>query len=209
MIESSLPAEAGNELRDKLIRLLESDSCVRRLVVEIAGSPSLLIDTAPEPEPEPAPAPVGVRKEAPQDPLREQLGVSLMLLETLRADVELQASWLIEGENEGQQLTRLLATASQWERLLELWEVLAERCKSHARPATEAELQLLKGCLSVHNLIWRDRQAQLCHAEVGAEYDYRLHQRKSHRGEIITAQWLPGLANADSERQCPPVVATE
>lgn len=213
MSELSSPVVNEEHLREALITLLEHDAHVRQLVLEIVASPAPSTDPAPEPASEPKPQPVDVppveTQACAQDPLREQLAEQLALLETLSLDKVLEAAWLREGENEGQRLTRLLATAAQWERLLELWDVLAERCKSEERPATAAELHLLAGGVDVHNLIWRDRQAQLCHAEIGAQYDYRLHQRTTLRGDVITAQWLPGLVNAGEERQRLPLAAAE
>ena len=209
MSELSLHVAKEEWLREALIKLLERDTKVHQLVLEIVDSSA----TSGEQASEPVPLPVAVipltPHERPQDSLREQLVAQLALLNTLSADEELSSVWLLESENEGQQLTRLLATAAQWERLLELWDLLAERCKSQARPASAAELHILDGCLEIHNLIWRDRQAQLCCVEVGAEYDYRLHQRSTLRGEVIRAQWLPGLANAGGERQRLPLAATE
>lgn len=208
---SELPSHVAKEewLREALIKLLERDTKVHQLVLDIVASSA----ASGEPAPEPVPLPVAVRPltplERPQDSLREQLVAQLALLKTLSADEELSSTWLLESESEGQQLTRLLATAAQWERLLELWDLMAERCKSQARPASAAELHILDGCLEIHNLTWRDRQAQLCCVEVGAEYDYRLHQRSTLRGEVIRAQWLPGLANAGGERQRLPLAATE
>lgn len=209
MTELSSSAVKNEGVRETLLALLERDQHVRQLVFDIAASPLLPDDPAPEPVAQPAPMIPVIAQERPQDPLREQLSVPLVLLKTLCADEELARVWLAQGENEGQQLTRLLATAAQWERLLELWDLLAERCKSQERPAHANELHILEGCLAIHNLIWRDRQAQLCSAQVGAEYDYRLHQRTTLRGEVITAQWLPGLANAGGERQRLPLAATE
>jgi hypothetical protein len=179
------------------------------LLLDITASPLPPVDPAPEPEPQPVAQVPAIPQEQPQDALREQLDAPLALLEILRGDQALGSAWLHQSENEGQQLTRLLATAAQWERLLELWDLLAERCKLQERPATVAELHLLEGCLAIHNLIWRNRQAQLCCAEVGADYDYRLHHRTTLRGEIITAQWLPGLVNAGGERQRLPLAAAE
>ena len=206
---SELSSHVANEewLREALIKLLERDSKVHQLVLDIVA----LSTASGVPATEPVPLPVAVipltPHERPRDSLREQLVAQLALLKTLSADEELSSVWLLESENEGQQLTRLLATAAQWERLLELWDLLAERCKSQARPANAAELHILEGCLDIHNLIWRDRQAQLCCVEVGVEYDYRLHQRSTLRGDVITAQWLPGLANAGGERQRLPLLA--
>ncbi|MNJ37780.1 hypothetical protein D3C77_326140 [compost metagenome] len=209
MTELCSPVANQEGVRETLIALLEDDIDVRQLVLDIVASSAPSTDPAPEPVPQPvAVAPV-IPQEGAQDSLREQLGAPLALLETLCADNELGSAWLHTGENEGQQLTRLLATAAQWERLLELWDLLAERCKSQERPATAAELHMLEACLAIHNLIWRDRQAQLCLAQVGAKYDYRLHQRTTLRGEVITAQWLPGLANAGGENQRLPLAAAE
>ena len=208
---SDLSSHVENEesLRKMLVKLLERDTKVHQLVLEIVDSSA----TSGEQASEPVPLPVAVIQvtphERPQDSLREQLVTQLDLLRTLSADEDLSPAWLLESESEGQQLTRLLATAAQWERLLELWDLLAERCKSQIRPANAAELRILEGCLEIHNLIWRDRQAKLCCVEVGTEYDYRLHQRSTLRGEVIRAQWLPGLANAGGERQRLPLAATE
>tara|TARA_Y100001968_G_scaffold207864_1_gene191005 strand:- start:93 stop:734 length:642 start_codon:yes stop_codon:yes gene_type:complete len=203
----------GKWVRAELIKLLGGDRDVRQLVLDIVAAPAAWPAPVVEPTQEPEPEPVAVLPqtpcESPHDPLREQLSAQLTLLATLSADQSLSGAWLVQSESEGLQLTRLLATAAQWERLLELWDILAARCKAASRPATSAELQILEGGLDIHNLIWRDRRAQLCFVEVGAEYDYRLHQRSSLRGEVVTAQWLPGLANAGGERQRLPLAATQ
>ena len=201
------------ELRVELIRLLKEDAEVRQSVLDIVATQASVSNIVPVPVPVPVPEPVAVATqpplECPHDPLRDQLKAPLKLLATLCADEGLSSYWLVHGENEGLQLTRLLATAAQWERLLDLWDVLAERCKTASSPASAAELQILDGCLQTHNLIWRDRQAQLRTVEVGAEYDYRLHNRTTLRGEVIAAQWLPGLINAGGELQRLPLVAAE
>lgn len=206
MSETYSFAALETHLRDALIGLLKKDPDVRQLVFAIAAAPADFADVGPVAQQ--AQAPVSVEASTP-DSLREQLSAQLALLQAIGADDELRRSWLVVGETEGQQLARLLATAAQWERLLELWDLLAERCKAKERPASVAELAILEGCLNVHNLIWRDRKAQLCSVEVGAEYDYRVHQRTTLRGEVITAQWLPGLANAGGERQRLPLAAAE
>lgn len=194
-------------LRIELIKLLKEDTEVRKSVLDIVATQTSVSNVVPEPEP----VVVATQPplECPHDLLRDQLNAPLKLLATLCADEGLSSYWLVHGENEGLQLMRLLATAAQWERLLDLWDVLAERCKTASSPASTAELQILDGCLQTHNLIWRDRQAQLCTVEVGAEYDYRLHNRTTLRGEVIAAQWLPGLVNAGGELQRLPLVAAE
>lgn len=204
-------------LRIELIKLLKEDTEVRQSVLDIVATQASASNVKPESEPEPElklelkPVAVATQPphECPHDPLRDQLNAQLKLLATLCADEGLSSYWLVHGENEGLQLARLLATAAQWDRLLDLWDVLAERCKTASSPASAAELQILDGCLQIHNLIWRDRQAQLRTAEVGAEYDYRLHNRTTLRGEVIAAQWLPGLVNAGGELQRLPLVAAE
>lgn len=196
-------------LRIELIKLLKDDTEVRKSVLDIVATQASVSNVVPEPEPEPVAVATQPPLECPHDPLRGQLNAPLKLLETLCADEGLSSYWLVEGESEGLQLTRLLATAAQWERLLDLWDVLAERCKTAHNPASAAELQILGGCLHIHNLIWRDRQAQLRTVEIGAEYDYRLHNRTTLRGEVIAAHWLPGLVNAGGELQRLPLVAAE
>lgn len=203
------PAVAEEVVRAVLITLLEQDSRVRRLVLDIVTPAALETDVRLQASSPPVTNLPVTASEQPHDPLRAELKEQLALLATFGADKELKAAWLHQGENEGQQLTRLLATAAQWERLLELWDLLAQRCKAQGRPAGNAELQILQGCLNVHNLIWRDRQAQLCTVTVGENFDYRLHQRTTLRGERISSQWLPGLANAGGERQRLPLVAAD
>jgi hypothetical protein len=202
-------------LRVELIKLLGSDCEIQRLVLEIVASREVSLEPLPEPISEPEQEPVSIvafpatAHERPHDPLRTQLSAQLTLLDAISSDQELNSTWFVQGEDQGRQLARLLASAAQWERLLELWDLLAERCKSQARPAHVSELHILEGCLGIHNLIWRDRQAELCQVDAGVEYDYRLHQRATLRGDVIAAQWLPGLANAGGERQRLPLAATE
>jgi hypothetical protein len=183
-------------LRAELIKLLKEDPEVRRSVLDIVAAPASESIVEPVPALEIAPVPAFEvvaplpAQECPHDPLRDQLSAQLNLLATLCADEGLSSFWLVQSENEGLQLARLLATAAQWERLLELWDVLAERCKTASSPASAAELEVLDGCLQIHNLIWCDRQAQLCTVVVGAEYDYRLPQsydaaRRGHRGAVV------------------------
>ncbi|MEC4025566.1 hypothetical protein ACF8GB_10925 [Pseudomonas sp. xss_4] len=203
------PAMPEERVRAALIMLLEQDSQVRRLVLDIVTPAAHEADVSLQVPPLPITELPAAAPEQPQDPLRAQLKEQLALLATFGADQELEAAWFHQGENEGQQLMRLLATAAQWERLLELWDLLAERCKAQERPASVVEQQILEGCLAIHNLIWRDRQAQLYNVLVGDEYDYRLHHRTTLRGERISAQWLPGLANAGGERQRLPLAAAE
>lgn len=210
MEEQSMENMLDPGLRIELIKLLNADSEVRQSVLDIVATQASVANVEPEPKPELEPLSAAKPPHAcAHDPLRNQLNAQLKLLAMLCADEGLSSDWLVHGENEGQQLARLLATAAQWERLLDLWDVLAERCKAASSPASADELQIFDGCLQIHNLIWRDRQAQLRTVEVGSEYDYRLHNRTTLRGELIAAQWFPGLVNAGGELQRLPLVAAE
>lgn len=142
------------------------------------------------------------------EPLREELAPQLELLRLLQDDPTLAPGWLDETDSQGHQLVRLIAIAAHWERILELWERLAEICRQNRQAADASALQLLGGCLAIHNLIWTTRQARLVQVETGSPFDYRLHQRATQTGETITAQWLPGLANAGGEIQRQPLVST-
>ncbi len=165
-----------------------------------------------------APPPLAIRAEPehiarpvphPTDLLRQQLAPELALLLALRADAELAAAWLsAAAEDEGRQLTRLIACAAQWDLLSDLWEKLAARCKQAQRAASAAEMQILRGALALHNLRWQGRQAQLADVAVGMQYDYERHQRGTATGDSVRALWLPGLVNAGGQLHKKPLVQT-
>jgi len=204
-----------------LCRLLREDETIRSIIREIAhtlvsrgtAEPSskimaLVTETA-----------ASERIESPQsliatlnpsaNPLRQQLSGELELLHKIRADAELSALWLGDSnENEGRQLARIIATAAQWEELLQLWDRLAARCKARQAAITEDERSILQSSLNIHNLRWHDRQARLESVTDAAEFDYRRHERATPRGETIAQEWLPGLINAAGELQKKPLVQT-
>ncbi len=157
----------------------------------------------------PVAAPLLAASRPAVDPLKDAMAPELELLAYVCADEQLRKAWLGNAdEDEGRQLVRLIAVASQWDQILRLWERLAERCKEAQRSATAAELQILSHCLAVHNLIWRGPQARLQAAVVGSPCDERLHERGTANGLVVTAQWLPGLLNAAGQLQKRPLVAT-
>ncbi len=167
---------------------------------EIPEEDTSLPETPAEPEAPMARAP---------EVLRSTLTLELALLTEVSADTEIAADWLGKTpENEGHQLVRLIARAAQWESILDLWDRLAIRCKDRKAAARQTELTMLNGCLRIHNLIWRSRQASLTHAAIGSTYDHRQHQRGTSSGENITAEWLPGLTNAGGITQRSPLVET-
>jgi len=156
-----------------------------------------------------APTPLAPAALPPPDPLHQQLAPELALLHALRADAELATAWLgATAEDEGRQLTRLIACAAQWDLLSDLWEKLAARCKQAQRAASAAEMQILRGALTLHNLRWQGRQAQLAEVATGTPYDYERHQRGSATGDTVRALWLPGLINAGGQLHRKPLVQT-
>ena len=197
-----------------LLLLLKHDARLRELIRSIVESPADEQEAAAEEQPaesvsipiepeEIAPPP------APVDTLRAQLADELDLLNAVRTDAELADDWLLpDSEHEGQQLVRLIARVSQWDTIMDLWDLLANRCKQDKRAASSIELQILTMAVKVHNLRWLGRQAKLNHVELGAQFDYRHHQRGTPTGEIIRSQWLPGLTNAGGEIPKNPLVQT-
>lgn len=109
---------------------------------------------------------------------------------------------------EGDSLLTLLASASQWDNLLRVWDVLAARCKAgHALTADEQAALL--ACMQLYNLTLQDRQAGWQDAEVGGGYDYEQHQRVGNKGERIKAQVMPGVVNAGGSVVRKVLVSTE
>jgi hypothetical protein len=202
-----------------ILLLLREDKKVRKLIRSIlaqADDADEDDDTAETPEPEPPPRPSVWQSgsstpsySSAQDPLRAQLAPASDLLALVKADAELAGLWLPDGtEPEGRKLVRLVAIASQWERVLQLRDRLVERCKNAKRPATAAERQILAACLEIHNLIWTDRRAALQTADAGDSFDFNRHERALPTGHTLTAEWLPGLLNAAGQLQKKPLVAT-
>ncbi len=142
------------------------------------------------------------------DSLRDQLAPELSLLSAVLSDDDLAHDWLCNDELEGRQLIRLIARASQWDVLSDLWERFAARCKRDRRAVTATELNILQSTLAVHNLRWQGREATLIDVVVGVAYDYRLHQRGISTRETVRALWLPGLVNAGGELHKKPLVET-
>ena len=145
----------------------------------------------------------------PPDPLRKELSPELALLQLVKADKELCMDWLGEApETEGRQLVRLIAVASQWDHVMQLWDRLAGRCKKDKRAATPDERQILQVSLDLHNLIWHETAARLQLVEMGVDYDYRIHERGTPQGDKVSAEWLPGLVNAAGDVKKKPLVRT-
>lgn len=155
----------------------------------------------------PPPAP-----DAPPDALRGQLAPELALLKAVQADMELAQVWLhtneIGTENEARQLVRLLAVLGDWDELQALWSRLADRCKNDRRPATANEYTVLQTALTLHNLRYRNRAAQLTQVEVGSPFHHETMERGTPKGTTVMAVWLPGLLNAAGQLQKQTLVQT-
>lgn len=177
-----------------LIKLLKKDTEIQELIREIANSEAALNVEAAEITAEQIPTVTEVSPIA--DSLRQQLATELDLLKYLENDKELRNDWLgTLPATEGEQLRKLLAIAAQWERILQLWDFLANRCKQAQRPATVDEQQLLTASVAIHNLIWTDKTASLVSAELETTYDYQQHERANAKGDIVIEEWLSGLKN--------------
>jgi hypothetical protein len=133
------------------------------------------------------------------DPIRENMKVELELLNIIQQDNELQKNWLLNSENEGQQLVKINALLSQWQQIEMLWDMLANRCKEHKRGLSENETRLLNGALSIYNITLNQHKAELRSIEVNTPYNYEKHQRGIATGDRVIAQWLPTLVNAAGE----------
>ena len=191
-----------------LIKLLKNDAEVQELVRDIAKSKALpkievvVSESIVTNEPA-APEPI-------TDTLRQQLADDLTLLNLLANDEILRNDWLgIKPASEGEQLRQLLAVAAQWERILDLWGFIANRCKQEQRPASSAEQHLVSASVAIHNLIWRNKAASVCNAEINSMYDYEQHERGNIKGDKVCEQWLLGLKNSAGQLQKKPLVKTQ
>lgn len=159
-----------------------------------SGDAPKLLNYTPAPESEPIVLPAVRTEEAQWASLEE-------LAKTVRADIELTPLLLgmSDTANLLPELASLIARASQWERLLQVWDVLAKRCLREQRSINASELEVLQGCQRLHNLIWDQRTTQLSDQDEGMAFDFQCHQRaefSSSSGARIARCLLPSLTNA-------------
>ena len=114
-------------------------------------------------------------------------------------DSELAALFWHGDEDQAQAFVRFIALAAQWSQVTKVWDVLANRCKQEQRPADADELATLKHIVSVHNLIWQNRQASLEYMSTNVAYDFKKMERGNQIGETVIEIWLPLLRNAGGE----------
>ncbi|WP_338844542.1 hypothetical protein V8J88_12940 [Massilia sp. W12] len=143
------------------------------------------------------------------DTLRVELAQQLKMLEILAGDEELQTLWLGKQRTSDQiGLVKMIATAANWDRVLDLWDIIAERCKKENRVSSNNEKEILLGAINIHNSIWQGMAAVTLHAEEGDKYDYNKHMRSNNAGEIVSSELLFGICNAAQTLQRQPVVRT-
>lgn len=213
------------EVRD-FILLLQHDEHIRKIIRDIVHSPDSILRQAEEEQSEEKsrlevqtqamPQAIPLRLNPPPahviqqpDALRTELAPELRLLNLVTQDAELARAWLGEhAEPQGRQLVRLIAVASQWSQILLLWDRLAERCRQTRRPASMVERQILETSISLHNLVWDGKQAQMEHTEISVPFDHDVHERGTPTGDFIREEWLPGLLNAAGSRNKKILAAT-
>lgn len=184
------PLLQGN-VRSTLLALLASDDQVQQAVRQLIAPP-------PSPDPQESAA---VIEHQPFGPERE-------LLDWINTDPALKDAWLSVDEPVERRLVRLIAIASQWDRLLLLWDRLGARCKDEQRGASSSEQKILSRSLELHNLVWQEHQASLQTVQAGTSFDPLSHKRGTLHGDAVSAQWLPGLRNAAGQLQRKPLVRT-
>jgi len=174
-------------VRTTLLTLLASDEQVQQAVRQLCTPSATTALSAAEPQ---------------------AFGPERELLDWITQDAVLKHAWFSTEEPVERQLVRLIAIASQWDRLLLLWDRLATRCKDEQRDASTTEQNILMRCLALHNLIWQEHQASLHSVAAGTPFDPLCHQRGTLHGDTVSAQWLPGLRNAAGQLQRKPLVRT-
>lgn len=184
------PLLQGN-VRSTLLALLAYDDQVQQAVRQLIAPP-------PSPDPQESAA---VIEHQPFGPERE-------LLDWINTDPALKDAWLSVDEPVERRLVRLIAIASQWDRLLLLWDRLGARCKDEQRGASSSEQKILSRSLELHNLVWQEHQASLQTVQAGTSFDPLSHERGTLHGDAVSAQWLPGLRNAAGQLQRKPLVRT-
>ncbi|ENO3977053.1 hypothetical protein ACBI01_001154 [Aeromonas veronii] len=119
----------------------------------------------------------------------------LQFLAYVKKQSDLAQLLLPDVDSEREQLLGLVATASQWSGLEELWSRLERRCKAGKRPCDEQERALLEFSERLYNLTLRGIRITLHWPVSGEKYDYDIHNGVSNHGDKITRVWLPSLLN--------------
>ncbi|WP_068979518.1 MULTISPECIES: hypothetical protein [Aeromonas] len=120
----------------------------------------------------------------------------LQFMAYVKQQSDLAQLLLPEGSGEQAQKLGFIAMVSQWDSVVELWLLLERRCKKDKRPCNEQERALLEFSVHLYNLTLRDLKSELLRwPQIGAPYDYDIHNGVTSQGSCISNVWLPSLFN--------------
>lgn len=125
-------------------------------------------------------------------------------LQQVTAHTELSRILLPEHAND---VVQLIATASQWNNVLRIWDALAKQAKDK-QTISNVETAILEYCLALYNLTLSTSQAILKKPHVGDDYDFGLHQKISGSGDQVQQVLLAGLYNPAGEKVRSAIVTT-
>jgi hypothetical protein len=140
-----------------------------------------------------------IEKNFPNNLIFSEFSHEHAFLKLIQQDTEFFDAWFGNEAPalESRQLVKLIAIAAQWEQILLLWDRLATRCKTQQRAINPAENAIMQHSIIIHNLIWQHgKQAHLKHTQINETFNPKQHERGTAKGDIVNAEWLPGLANA-------------
>ena len=135
----------------------------------------------------------------------KSLESELTFLKQVQNHPELASILLPNGD---ENLLQLIAISSQWNNVLRVWDALAIQVKKTQQTISTTEQQILEHSLALFNLTLQSNQAILQSPELGASYDYDIHQKVSGSGSSIEQVLLAGLYNAASDNVRTAIVAT-
>ncbi len=135
----------------------------------------------------------------------KSLESELTFLKQVQNHPELASILLPNGD---ENLLQLIAISSQWNNVLRVWDALAIQVKKTQQTISTTEQQILEHSLALFNLTLQSNQAILQSPELGASYDYDIHQKVSGSGGSIEQILLAGLYNAASDNVRTAIVAT-
>lgn len=90
-------------------------------------------------------------------------------------------------------ILQLIATASQWDNVLRVWDALANQVKNTQKEVSATEQQILAHSVILYNLTLLNSQTELRMPEIDTRYDYNIHHQVSGSGRSISQVLLPAL----------------
>lgn len=135
----------------------------------------------------------------------DSIKLEFAFLQQVQNHPELASILLPNGD---ENLLQLIAISSQWNNVLRVWDALAIQVKKTQLTISATEQQILEHSLALFNLTLQSNQAILQSPELGASYDYDIHQKVSGSGGSIEQILLAGLYNAAGDNVRTAIVAT-